>query len=191
LLGPRVLAPVGLSDAVSTLLAHLPDTLKQARKVRVFTPPHTQKVAQQVQAWRLPTNPIDVHSFTHNTPPPPDTELIITMPRAEDAPRIAARLLTTTIPFAILVPSDLAPRIPSPDQFSDQPDLRSCYDNAGKIVFSLQNEIRFRLIIDRGRPLAATINEIVRYNDPDSNYTVGIHPVRWRFSSDRKVIYFS
>ncbi len=135
LLGPRVLAPVGLSDAVATLLAHLPDSLKEARKVRVFIPPHTQKVAQQVQAWRLPTNPIDVHSFTHNTPPPPDTELIITMPRAEDAPQIAVRLLTTTIPFAILVPSDLAPRIPAPDQFSAQPDLRSCYATAGKIVF--------------------------------------------------------
>jgi hypothetical protein len=51
LLGQRVLAPVGLSDAVATLLDHLPDSLKDARSVQVFTPPHTQKVAQQVQAW--------------------------------------------------------------------------------------------------------------------------------------------
>ena len=36
---------------------------------------------------------------------------------------MAARLLTTQIPFALLVPSDLAPRIPQPDQFESQPDL--------------------------------------------------------------------
>ncbi len=49
------------------------------------------------------------------------------MPRAEDAPRIAVRLLTTTIPFAILLPSDLAPRIADAHQFDDQPDLQSIY----------------------------------------------------------------
>jgi hypothetical protein len=135
LLGPRVLAPIGLSDAVSTLLDHLPESLKTARIVRVFTPPHTQKVAQQVQAWRHPTNPIDVHSFTHLHPPPPNTEFVLTMPRAEDAPRIAARLLATLIPFAILLPSDLAPRIAAANQFPDQPDIQSAYKHAGKIMF--------------------------------------------------------
>ncbi len=35
-LGPRVLAPVGLSDAVSTLLDYIPDAFKDARIVRVF-----------------------------------------------------------------------------------------------------------------------------------------------------------
>ncbi len=104
LLGLRVLAPVGLSDAVSNLLDHLPDSLKDALKVRVFAPPHTQKVAQQVQAWRRPINPIGVHSLTHRTSPPPDTGFILTMPRAEDAPRIAARLLTTSIPLSVLLP---------------------------------------------------------------------------------------
>jgi hypothetical protein len=135
LLGPRVLAPVGLSDAVSTLLDHLPDSLKDAPKMRVFAPPHTQKVAQQLQAWRRPTNPIDVHSLTHRTSPPTDTGFVLTMPRAEDAPRIAARLLTTTIPFAVLLPSDLAPRIADPNQFDGQPDLHAVYQTAGKIMF--------------------------------------------------------
>ena len=122
-MGPRVLAPVGLSDAVSNLLDHLPDSLKDAPKVRVFALPHTQKVAQQVQAWRRPINPIDVHSLTHRTSPPPDTGFILTMPRAEDAPRIAARLLTTSIPFAVLLPSDLAPRVADSNQFDGQPVL--------------------------------------------------------------------
>jgi hypothetical protein len=135
LLGPRVLAPIGLSDAVSTLLDHLPESLKSARVVRVFTPPHTQKVAQQVQAWRLPTNPIDVHSFTHLHPPSPNTDFVLAMPRTEDAPRIAARLLATLIPFALLLPSDLAPRIADAGQFPDQPDLNASYKQAGKIMF--------------------------------------------------------
>ncbi len=135
LLGPRVLAPIGLSDAVSTLLDSLPDSLRDAHATRVFAPPHTQKVAQQVQAWGRPTNPIDVHSITHRSIPPPTTGLIITIPRAEDAPRITARLLTTTIPFAVLLPSDLAPRIADNNQFEEQPDLRTSYKDEGKIMF--------------------------------------------------------
>jgi hypothetical protein len=135
LLGPRVLAPIGLSEAVSQLLDALPDSLKDARVTRVFAPPHTQKVAQQIQAWRRLTNPIDVHSLTHRSAPSPDTGLIIAVPRAEDAPRIAARLLATTIPFAVLLPSDLAPRIADAKQFDGQPDLRDAYKHTGKIMF--------------------------------------------------------
>jgi hypothetical protein len=57
------------------------------------------------------------------------------MPRAEDAPRIAARLLSTTTPFAILLPSDLSPRIPDAGQFPEKPDLQDAYKRAGKIMF--------------------------------------------------------
>jgi hypothetical protein len=135
LLGPRVLAPTGLSHAVSTLLDYLPPSLRTVTKVRVFAPPHTQRIAQQIQAWRFPTNPIDTHSLTHRSPPDPTTELIITSPRPEDAPRIAARLLSTTIPFALLLPSDLAPRIADDDQFEGQPCLRNLYQHGGKIMF--------------------------------------------------------
>jgi hypothetical protein len=120
---------------VGLFFSDIPVSLKDARIARVFTPPHTQKVAQQLQAWRHPTNPIDVHSFTHLHPPVPNTDFVLTMPRAEDAPRIAARLLTTTIPFAILLPSDLAPRIADANQFPDQPDLQAAYTQAGKITF--------------------------------------------------------
>ncbi len=141
LLGPRVLAPVGLSDAVSHLLDSLPDDLRDARITRVFAPPHTQKLAQQVQAWRRPTNPIDTHPLTHRSSPPPDTGLIITVPRPEDAPRITARLLTTTIPFAVLLPSDPAPRIADAHQFDDQPDLCDLYKQTGKMMFLDSDQI--------------------------------------------------
>jgi hypothetical protein len=125
------------------LLDYLPASLKDARIARVFTPPHTQKVAQQLQAWRHPTNPIDVHSFTHLNPLAPNTGFVLAMPRAEDAPRIAARLLTTTIPFAILLPADLAPRIAAPNQFPDQPDLPEAYKHAGKIMFLDSDHLSF------------------------------------------------
>jgi transposase InsO family protein len=173
---------VGLSDAVTRLLEHLPVSLQTARKVCVFAPPHTQKVAQQVQAWRQPTNPIDVHSITHNTPPSPETELIITMPRAEDAPRIAARLLTTQIPFALLVPSDLAPRIPQPHQFDSQPDLAKPYATAGKIMFldsdhlwimgnipSLQSFSKiYSQVLDRPSPLLELFGTTLHPNLPST-----------------------
>ncbi len=68
-------------------------------------------------------NPIDTHSLTHRFPPAPDTALIIAVPPPEDAPRITARLLSTTIPFAVLLPSELAQRIADASYFPDQPDL--------------------------------------------------------------------
>ncbi len=78
---------------------------------------------------------IYIHSITHRAAPSPDTGFLLTVPRAEDAPRITARLLATSIPFAVLLPSDLAPHIAAHNQFEDQPDLRDAYKSAGKIMF--------------------------------------------------------
>ncbi len=42
LLDPRVLAPIGITQAVATLLDHLPDAFRDASQLRVFAPPpHT------------------------------------------------------------------------------------------------------------------------------------------------------
>jgi hypothetical protein len=135
LLGPHILAPIGITQAVSTLLDHLPDSFRDSLKLRVFAPPHTKPIAQQIQAWRRPTNPIDIHSITHRRAPAPDTALIIAVPPPEDVPRIAARLLATTIPFAVLLPSDLAPRIADAGHFPDQPELTLPYAQGGKVMF--------------------------------------------------------
>jgi hypothetical protein len=86
LLGPCVLAPTGFSHAVTMFLDYLPSALRLVSKVSIFAPPHTQRITQQVQAWRSPTNPIDTHSLTQRVFSAPDTELIITAPRLEDAP---------------------------------------------------------------------------------------------------------
>ncbi len=134
LLRPRVLAPVGLSDAVSQLLDSLPDSLKDARLTCVFAPP--KRWRNKSRPGHL-TNPIDVHSLTHRVAPSPDTGLIVAVPLPKTPPalRIAARLLATTIPFAVLLPSDLAPRIADADQFDGQPDLQDTYKSAGKLMF--------------------------------------------------------
>ncbi len=143
LLGPRVLAPIGITQAVSTLLDHLPDSFRDAPKLRVFAPPHTQRLAQQIQAWRRPTNPIDTPSFTHRSPLPADTSLAIAVPLPEDAPRIAARLLTTSIPFAVLLPAELASRIADADHFPDQLDITSLYAQGGKIMYLDSEQLWF------------------------------------------------
>jgi transposase InsO family protein len=143
LLGPRVLAPIGITQAVATLLDHLPDSFRDSPKIRVFAPPHTQRIAQQIQAWRRPTNPIDTHSFTHRSPPPDDTSLIISVPPPEDAPRIAARLLSSSIPFALLLPAELAPRIADDNHFPEQPALAHLYAQAKKFTFLDSDQLWF------------------------------------------------
>jgi hypothetical protein len=143
LLGPRVLAPIGITQAVSKLLDYLPATFRDLPKLSVFVSPHTQRIAQQIQAWRRPTNPIDTRSLTHRSPPPLDTSLIVAVPPPEDAPRIVNRLLSTAIPFAVLLPSDLAPRIADSGHFDDQPDLTTQYATGGKLMFLDSDQMWF------------------------------------------------
>ncbi len=121
----------------------MPDSFRDAPKLRVFAPPHTQRLAQQIQAWRRPFNLIDTHSFTHRSPLPADTSLAIAVLLLEDAPRIAARFLTTFIPFAVLLPAELAPRIADADHFPDQPDITSLYAQGEKIMYLDSDQLWF------------------------------------------------
>jgi hypothetical protein len=143
LLGPHVLAPIGITQAVATLLDHLPDAFRDSPQLRVFASPHTHRIAQQVQAWRRPTNPIDTHSITHRSPSSPTTSHVITVPPHDDAPRIAARLLSTTISFAVLLPAEFASRIADDGHFSDQPPLLQPYTQGGKIMFLDSDQVWF------------------------------------------------
>ena len=137
MLGPRQLAPIGLAHSVDELLQRLPDRFRDAKKVQVHAPPHTAALAKRVQAWRRLTNPIDTHSVSH-LEHPGLIDLIIMAPRAEDSPRITARILSTTVPFAALIPTDLVPQITTP--VDGQPDLGGKYKEAGKISF-LESEM--------------------------------------------------
>ncbi len=68
---------------------------------------------------------------------------MIAVPPPEDAPRIAARLLHTTVPFAVLLPAELAPRIADDGHFPDQPDLTAPYKSGGKIMFLDSDQLWF------------------------------------------------
>ena len=65
------------------------------------------------------------------------------MPPPDDAPRIAARLLSTTVPFALLLPAELAPRIADDGHFPDQPPLIQPYAHGGKIMFLDSDQVWF------------------------------------------------
>jgi hypothetical protein len=65
------------------------------------------------------------------------------VPPPDDAPRIATRLLSTTIPFAILLPAELAPRIADDGHFPDQPPLLQPYTQGGKIMFLDSDQVWF------------------------------------------------
>jgi hypothetical protein len=68
---------------------------------------------------------------------------VIAVPPPEDAPRIAARLLHTSVPFAVLLPAELAPRIADDGHFPDQPDLTAPYKSGGKIMFLDSDQLWF------------------------------------------------
>ena len=175
MLGPRVLAPIGLAHSFDELLRRLPDRLRDLRTVRTHCPPHTADIARRIQTWRRPTNPIDTHSVSHLQHPGP-VDLILTAPRAEDSPRIAARLLSTSVPFAILVPTDLVPYITAP--VDGQPDLGGKYKEAGKISF-LESEMLWFIgnipelsnhceIFANIKPTPAPLLEFRRLSSPSS-----------------------
>ena len=57
--------------------------------------------------------------------------------------RIAARLLLTAVPFALLLPAELTPRIADDGHFDDQPPLLQPYAHGGKIMFLDSDQVWF------------------------------------------------
>ena len=96
---------------------------------------------------------------------------------------------TTTILMSI--PTDFRSSAAFTMYGRHDPDHDAFKFYANKVIFSLENEIRFSIIIDRGVPLAATIYEVVRYENDDDTKVTGIQPVHWKFSADKSLIYFT
>ena len=132
MLGPRLLAPTGLHQAVDDLLTRLPSSIRQSERFLVCTPPHSADIARHVQDWKTSTKPIDTHNLSpHKTPPAVD--FILAGPPVEDSTFIASQLLASPVPFAILLPAELVPMIqPSPTQ-APFPDLRDKVNTCGKL----------------------------------------------------------
>ena len=138
MLGPRQLAPLGLEHSITDLLGRLPDRLKDATTVQVFTGRSTAQMARQVQQWKRTTKPIMQRAISPTRKPRP-VDFVIAQPAAGDSPRVVAQLLQSSTPFAILLPTDLAPQVKDPNlwqgtEFDIQADQKQ-YSALGKIVY--------------------------------------------------------
>ena len=138
MLGPRQLAPLGLEHSVKDLLQRLPERLQQSARVQVFMKRSTAQMAKLVQDWKQTTKPIIQRSISA-LHPPTQVDLIIAQPAAGDSPRVVARLMHVGTPFAVLMPTDLAPQITDPNLWNgtDIPIIteREAYKELGKIVY--------------------------------------------------------
>jgi hypothetical protein len=107
LLGPKRLTPRGLANSVQEVLARLPARLCSARVVHVHAGTYTSDLRVMVQSWVSGNkgSVLSVAPARKGTPLPAD--LAILVPRPEDSPVTLALYLSSTIPFAVLVPNDL------------------------------------------------------------------------------------
>jgi hypothetical protein len=135
MLGPRQLAPRGLTHSVSELLSRLPTSLKSAKSVFVHAGTHTPELRQIVQAWSLIPSSVEPHSPVRRGSPA-ISDLAIFVPRPEVSPLTLALYLLSDIPFGILISVDLLDQAYSVDLYPDSPYLliRERFQLAGKLT---------------------------------------------------------
>jgi hypothetical protein len=107
LLGPKRLAPRGLSHSVKQVLARLPERLKAAKLIHVHAGTYTADLKLIVQEWISGNKRNVLPVAPTKKGPPADADLSIMIPRPEDSPVTLALYLMSSLPFAILVPNDL------------------------------------------------------------------------------------
>ena len=109
MLGPKVLARVGIESALDVLTDHLPDAQRNARRVWLWAGRDTAPLSRRLQAWRKPTNAIVTRSPRDAFDRPFDLAVLI--PRAEQATSVARSAIKAGRPACILVPTDLVPYV--------------------------------------------------------------------------------
>ena len=107
LLGPKRLAPRGLSHSVKQVLARLPEAFKAAKLIHVHAGTYTADLKLIVQEWISGNKGNVLPVAPTKKGPPADADLAIMIPRPEDSPVTLALYLMSSMPFAILVPNDL------------------------------------------------------------------------------------
>ena len=81
------------------LLKQLPDSIKDARNIRVNADRDTPLVARVVQRWRTPTNPIELTVGNDST-----YDFLITATSVDKQPLKVAAMIRANKPFAALMP---------------------------------------------------------------------------------------
>jgi len=135
LLGPRHLAPRGLTHSIVELLKRLPSALKAAAIVHVHAGQNTADAKRTIQDW------VDSRSSVQSLAPiskgtPQKADLAVMIPRTEVAPVSLALYLLSAVPFAMLMPVDLVSQAYEPNIFPEAPfvAIRAKFDAAGKIA---------------------------------------------------------
>jgi transposase InsO family protein len=135
LLGPKRLAPRGLADSVAQVLARLPVAFQALKTIHVYAGQASPDVRQQVATWAAKKgNVTTVAPVRRGDPPPADFVLMI--PHVDVSPVVLAIYLLSPIPFAILIPIDLADRSYSRNIFPEAPVkiLEQRFKATGKIA---------------------------------------------------------
>jgi hypothetical protein len=135
LLGPQHLSPRGLLHSVEEVLKRIPVAIKKSTTVHVHSGPDAADVKRLLQDW------MDSRSAVQSLAPvrtgqPQKSDFALMVPRPETAPVTLALCLLSPVPFAILVPIDLAALSYEPSIFPDAPheEIRVRFDAAGKLT---------------------------------------------------------
>ena len=140
MLGPRTLAPAGFAHALGDMLAALPAHLRRAKTVQVHAGKFTGEASKQVQQWKTTTNPVIQASISLQHPPK-SPHLVIAAPAPSEASRIAIHLLRSGVPFAIFMPSDIAPTIMQPDMVKGTTITNEEWNDLGKLVYLATDKV--------------------------------------------------
>ena len=151
LVSPSKLTLLGAADAWDAMLKLLPVRHMHCARVHVWAAQHTSLIQRKVQAWRHPSNVINVRAPKSMLDHCKNFDLILSAPAAEEGPIVAHQILKRLIEaksdatFACLLPTELISFIPSAggDPKSD-PELRKeiqrwIEEETTKIVFAQTN----------------------------------------------------
>ncbi len=135
MLGPKRLAPRGLTNSVHEALSKLPARLKQAKSIHVHAGTYTVDLKLMLQEWIAGNKGVVQPVAPAKKEDPTPTDFAIMVPRPEDSPITLARYLLSEVPFAILLPNDLLASSYSERIFpnADTAALKAKFQGAGKL----------------------------------------------------------
>ena len=162
MLGPRRLAPRGLSHSTQLLLERLPNRFKSSAVVQVHAGADTADARKIVQAWTDTKGSVAAMSPVRRGAPP-GADLAILVPRPEAAPVTLALYLLSPIPCAVLLPVDLASQAYRPNLYADQlhEKIKTLFDACGKITILESQMIWIIANIPTCTPIETFANALV------------------------------
>jgi hypothetical protein len=132
---PRRISPQGLQHSAQILLQRLSESFRSKPVAHAHAGIDTPDLCHLIQSWRTGPGSI-LHIAPTARHPPAPADLAVMAPRPEIAPVSLALYLLSDVPFAVLLPVDLASQITRPNLHPDAPTARitSAFAAAGKIT---------------------------------------------------------